>query len=528
MVDVRYETAFTLYPYQRSEDQDVDAPVRHPVVIVGGGPVGLAMALDLGQKDVPCVVLDDHDGVGVGSRAICFAKRTLEICDRLGAGDPMVDLGVVWNVGKVFREDRQIYDFNLLPEEGHKRPAFINLQQPYFEKFLVERIRVAQAEGAPIEIRGKNAVLSVESHADQVILEVGSPDGPYKIESNYLIACDGARSPVRGMLGHDFIGRTFEDYFLICDVKMEAEFPTERWFWFDPPFNPGQSVLLHKQPDDIWRIDFQLGWDIDREAVVQPEYYMPKVQAMLGEGVEFEPEWVSVYTFQCMSMDQYRYGPVFFAGDSAHQVSPFGARGCNGGMQDVDNLAWKLAAVYHREADARLLDTYNEERKHGADENILNSSRTTDFMTPKTAIAKLFRESVLDLVEHTNAMRPLVNSGRLSLPCVYDGSSLNGPDDNRMPVRTRVGSTLVDAPVNGGWLTDQVGNYFIVLAVNCEIQIEGLPVLRLDADPMVTERYLGDLLQAVYLIRPDQIIAARWEIASAADVISALQVAKGG
>ena len=149
-------------------------------------------------------------------------------------------------------------------------------------------------------------------------------------------------------------------------------------------------------------------------------------------------------------------------------------------------------------------------------------------MTPKTAIAKLFRESVLDLVEHTNAMRPLVNSGRLSLPCVYDGSSLNGPDDNRMPVRTRVGSTLVDAPVNGGWLMDQVGNYFIVLAVNCEIQIEGLQVLRLDADPMVTERYLGDLLQAVYLIRPDQIIAARWEIASAADVISALQVAKGG
>jgi 3-(3-hydroxy-phenyl)propionate hydroxylase len=197
-------------------------------------------------------------------------------------------------------------------------------------------------------------------------------------------------------------------------------------------------------------------------------------------------------------------------------------------MQDVDNLAWKLAAVYHGEADARLLDTYNEERKHGADENILNSSRTTDFMTPKTAIAKLFRESVLDLVEHTNAMRPLVNSGRLSLPCVYDGSSLNGPDDNRMPVRTRVGSTLVDAPVNGGWLMDQVGNYFIVLAVNCEIQIEGLQVLRLDADPMVTERYLGDLLQAVYLIRPDQIIAARWEIASAADVISALQVAKGG
>ena len=528
MVDVRYETAFTLYPYQRSADQDAAKPLRHPVVIVGGGPVGMGMALDLGQKGVPCVVLDDHDGVGVGSRAICFAKRTLEICDRLGAGDPMVDLGVVWNVGKVFRDERQIFDFNLQPEKGHKRPAFINLQQPYFEKFIVEQIRVAQGNGAPIELRGKNAVLNVESHADYVTLEVDSPDGPYTIEADYLIACDGARSPVRTLLGHDFTGRVFEDNFLICDVKMKAKFPTERWFWFDPPFNRGQSVLLHKQPDDIWRIDFQLGWDIDRKAVVQPEYYMPKVQAMLGPDVEFEPEWVSVYTFQCMSMDEYRHGPVFFAGDSAHQVSPFGARGCNGGMQDVDNLAWKLAAVYHGEANAKLLDSYQEERKHGADENILNSSRTTDFMTPKTEIAKLFRESVLDLVEHTDAMRPLVNSGRLSVPCVYDGSSLNGADDTRMPARTRVGSTVVDAPVGDGWLIDQMGGAFKLLAVNCDLTFNGLETVRVDADPLIAERYLGAAPQAVYLIRPDQIVAARWENPTTDDVKIALKTAMGG
>jgi 3-(3-hydroxy-phenyl)propionate hydroxylase len=361
-----------------------------------------------------------------------------------------------------------------------------------------------------------------------VTLEVDSPDGPYTIEADYLIACDGARSAVRTLLGHDFTGRVFEDNFLICDVKMKAQFPTERWFWFDPPFNRGQSVLLHKQPDDIWRIDFQLGWDIDRKAVVQPEYYMPKVQAMLGADVEFEPEWVSVYTFQCMSMDEYRHGPVFFAGDSAHQVSPFGARGCNGGMQDVDNLAWKLAAVYHGDADAKLLDTYHEERKHGADENILNSSRTTDFMTPKTEIAKLFRESVLDLVEHTDAMRPLVNSGRLSLPCVYDGSSLNGSDNTRMPVRTRVGSAVVDAPVGDGWLIDQMGDAFKVLAVNCDITINGLDTVRIDADPLISERYLGDAAQAVYLIRPDQIVAARWEKPTIDDVTAALKTAMGG
>ncbi|MEM9852801.1 MAG: FAD-dependent monooxygenase, partial [Pseudomonadota bacterium] len=390
-----------------------------------------------------------------------------------------------------------------------------NLQQPYFEKFLVERIRAAQEAGAPIEIRGRNRVESVQTHSNHVALTVDTPDGTYDMEAEWLIAADGARSPVRTMMGLDFTGRVFEDNFLICDVKMKADFPTERWFWFDPPFHPGQSVLLHKQPDDIWRIDFQLGWNIDRKAVVKPEFYGPKVQAMLGPDVEWEPEWVSVYTFQCMSMDRYRHGRVFFAGDSAHQVSPFGARGCNGGMQDVDNLAWKLALVIQGQAPETLLDSYQAERKHGAEENILNSSRTTDFMTPKSDIAKLFRESVLDLVEHTPAMRPLVNSGRLSAPCTYDGSPLNGPDGAGMPWRTRVGAPMQDAPIPDGWLMDQLGNAFHVLAIGCaasditwgDVTARAVHV---PADGYLAERYLGEADQGVYLVRPDQIVAARW------------------
>ena len=535
MVDVRYQTAFTLYPYARSPDQGAQTPARHPVIVVGGGPVGMAMALDLGLKGVPCLVLDDHEGVGLGSRAICFAKRTLEIADRLGAGGPMVEKGVVWNVGKVFRHERQIYDFNLLPEAGHKLPAFINLQQPYFEKFMVERIREAQAQGAPIIIRGKNRVISVDPQDDHVVLQVDTPDGEYTVEADWLIACDGARSPVRNMMGLEFKGRIFEDNFLICDVKMKADFPTERWFWFDPPFNPGQSVLLHKQPDDVWRIDFQLGWDIDRKAVVRPEYYMPKVQAMLGEDVEFEPEWVSVYTFKCCSMEEYRHGRVFFAGDSAHQVSPFGARGCNGGIQDIDNLGWKLALVIEGKADAALLDSYHIERKHGAEENILNSSRTTDFMTPKTAIAKLFRDSVLDLVEHASFARPLVNSGRLSVPCVYDGSPLNGPEDPDLPRRTRVGAALADAPMNDGWLIERTGDEFRILAINTKaeaVEVDGITArvvaLSTNNAPMIAERYLGDAASAVYLLRPDQIVAARWKAADTGQIAAAMKQAMGG
>ncbi len=451
-VGATYHLAFKLYPYAKVAAQDAP-PARHPVVIVGGGPIGLALALDLGRRGTPVLVLDDHEGVGQGSRAICFAKRTLEICDRLGAAGPMLDKGVVWNVGKVFHGDGKLFAFNLLPEDGHKFPAFINLQQPYFEKFLFDAIQTAQAEGAPIEIRGRNVVTGLEQAAEYMILDIDTPDGPYQVHADYVVACDGARSPVRTMMGLGFEGRVFEDNFLIADVKMTADFPTERWFWFEPPFkNAGASALLHKQPDDIWRIDFQLGWDIDREKELRPENIRARVDAMLGEGAAYDLEWTSIYTFQCRRMKKFRHGRVLFAGDSAHQVSPFGARGANSGIQDSDNLGWKLDLVVRGHAPDTLLDSYATEREHGADENILNSSRATDFLTPKTEISQIFRNAVLDLARDHAFARPLLNSGRLSVPCVYDGLPLNGPDQLDGPDRSRVGASCADAPLADGYL----------------------------------------------------------------------------
>ena len=276
-----------LYPYERSPDQDASTPVRHPVVVIGAGPIGLGAAIDLAQNDIPVVILDDNDKVSFGSRAVCYAKRPLEILDRLGCGHEMVEKGVEWNLGKVFFDDRQVYDFNLLPEEGHEFPAFINLQQYYFEEYMVNRLRELQSQGASIEIRGKNKVEAIGTHDDHVRLEVETPEGPYSLEAGWLIACDGANSATRRMLGLDFVGRIFEDNFLIADVIMEADFPTERWFWFDPPFNRGQSALLHKQPDNVWRIDFQLGWDIDKDEELKPENIDKRLKAMLGDDVEY-------------------------------------------------------------------------------------------------------------------------------------------------------------------------------------------------------------------------------------------------
>jgi len=527
-----------LYPYVRSPDQDAAAPVRRKIVIVGAGPVGLAAAIDLAQYGVEAIVLDDNDRVSWGSRAICFAKRPLEILDRLGCGQPMVDKGVAWNLGKVYFDERQVFEFNLQPENGHKRPAFINLQQYYFELYLVERARALEAEGAPIELRGKNKVTALRDEGETVLVTIETPEGSYQIRADFVIACDGANSPVRRMLGLDFLGRVFEDNFLIADIVMDpaVPFPVERRFWFDPPFNRGQSALLHKQPDNVWRVDLQLGWNIDREAETRPENVMPRLKAFLGD-VEFELEWVSIYTFQCRRMEKFRHGHILFAGDSAHQVSPFGARGANSGLQDTDNLIWKLKLVLDGKAPESLLDSYDVERVHGAEENILNSSRSTDFITPKSEISRIFRDAVLDLSETVPGIRPLVNSGRLSVPCTYDGSPLNGPDHPDLPARTRPGSPAADAPLGSGWLIDRLGGRFQVVTINCEaptaLDVDGIEIEHLSLDAQhpeggyLRERYLGDAASAVYLIRPDQHIAARWTHYDAYAVAAALRTSIG-
>ena len=350
---------------------------HHPVIIVGAGPVGLSLAIDLAQRGQAVVLLDDADRIGDGSRAICFSKRSLELWDRLGVAQRMVEKGIVWKVGKIFLKDEMIYRFDLLPEDGHKMPAFINLQQYYVEAYLVDRVQ----ELPLIDLRWRNKVVGLEQHNDHAIVEIGTPDGRYKLKSDFVIACDGARSALRGFVGAEFPGKSFNDQFLIADVKMTAAFPTERWFWFDPPFHSGQSALLHRQPDDVWRIDLQLGPDADPAVERLPENVRPRIERMLGHS-EFEFEWISIYKFQCRRLQRFIHGRVIFAGDSAHQVSPFGARGANSGLEDAENLAWKLALVLRGKAAVSLLDSYESERSAAADENIRASNSLDRFHCP--------------------------------------------------------------------------------------------------------------------------------------------------
>jgi 3-(3-hydroxy-phenyl)propionate hydroxylase len=531
--------SFSYPTYEYRRPPELDGTARHcQTVVVGAGPVGLTAAIDLAQRGVPVLVLDDDDTVSVGSRAICYSKRTLEILDRLGCGEPIASKGVSWKVGKVYQGSELAYQFDLLPEAGHHRPAFVNLQQYYFEACLVDR-----AQALPmLETRWRHKVTGVVPGDERVTLTVSTDDGDYTLTCDWLIVCDGARSPVRRMLGLDFEGQVFRDRFLIADIRMSSDFPAERRFWFDPPFHPNQSVLLHRQPDDVWRVDFQLGWDADPELEKQPERIVPRLRAMLGPDARFTLEWASVYTFQCRRMQKFRHGRLLFAGDAAHLVSPFGARGANSGVQDADNLVWKLSLVLRGLAPETLLDTYDSERVAAADENLRNSTRSTDFITPKSAVSRTFRDAVLSLARRHPFARTLVNSGRLSVPAVLASSPLNTPDTQPFAGAMVPGAVAADAPVAGPhpWLLEYLGGEFVVLAfgraiepaaakaladalVPCRVvQVggDGPGALR-DVEGLAVARYDGRD-GTCYLLRPDQHVCARWREFDLAHVRAAL------
>ncbi len=533
---------------------------RHPVVVVGGGPVGLTAAIDCALHGIPVLLLDEDDRVSTGSRAICWSKRSLEIFDRLGVAGRMVARGVTWKVGRLFHRDRLVYRFDLLPEDGHRMPAFINLQQYFVEEQLIERA----AELPAVEMRWKSRVVGLDPAADGVTLEVETPEGRYAVAADWVLACDGARSALRRMMGLAFAGKVFEDRFLIADVRMTADFPTERWFWFDPPFHPGRSALLHRQAGNVFRIDLQLGWGADPEEERKPGRVVPRLKAMLGDAARFELEWVSVYTFQCRRLERFRHGRVLFVGDSAHQVSPFGARGGNGGIQDADNLVWKLALVLRGAAPEGVLDSYDEERGRAADENIRASTRSTDFIAPKGPGAQLFRDAVLALAVDAPFARRLVNSGRLSLPCALGGGSLQTPDGTPWEDGAGPGAPCPDAPVRTpdglpGWLLNGLGHDFVLLvfadgpadlpdrtalaalrrhpaglralvvapdAAAFGAADRGALAVLADGEGLARRRY-GGRAGTVHLIRPDQHVAGRWPALDERAVWAALDRATG-
>lgn len=504
------------YPFVAPPELGGETGFVHDVVVVGAGPVGLTMALALAKQGIKALLLDDNNQVSVGSRAICFSKRSLEIFDKLGVAQTMLNKGVRWNVGRIFFRDKEIDRFDLLPNKNSKYPAFINLQQYYVEQFLIE----AALKEPNLEVRCLNKLLGIRQNIDYSELKIETPVGNYRLRTRYLIAADGSSSTIRNLLGLELKGEHFEERFLIADFVMEADFPAERWFWFDPPFAPGQSILLHKQPDNLWRLDFKLGKTVDNSIAQDHDFICQKIKSVVGDR-PFELDWTSIYSFSSKMLDRFVHNRILFVGDSAHVVSPFGARGANSGIEDADNLSWKLAKILNDEASEKILETYNAERTAAAQQNIACTGASNLFIAPPSKAALIYRNSILEKAQTDPLAKKQINCGRLSVPCVY-GKYPGSEEGHWSTQEVAPGRALIDCPweTEEVFLIEQMGYHFTLLTPNqtlsqnerLRLEQSGIQILNLDP---VTNAALIELYElspgSAYLITPDQYILGRWK-----------------
>jgi 3-(3-hydroxy-phenyl)propionate hydroxylase len=397
---------------------------RHPVVIIGAGPVGLCAALGLANHGVPSVLLEADASVCSGSRAICISRRSLEIIERLGALDGFLKTGLAWTGGRSFYRDAQVLSFTMPQDQNQKLPPMLNLAQYHIEQILLER---ARQRADLIDIRWQTRATGLRADAAGIRLNLATPLGDYALDADWLIGADGGRSFVREALGLELQGTQYEGRYVIVDIQLDSERPTERLAYFDPECNPGSTVLVHKQPHGVWRIDYQLRDGEDPVQAVRPEHVMPRIEsllAMMGERGAWAPIWITIYKANALTLERYRHGRVLFAGDAAHLLPIFGVRGANSGIDDADNLAWKLALRIKGLARDGLLDSYSTERVGAAHENLRHAMKSTEFMAPPSPGFELMRKAVLGLAVRHADVRALINP-RQTAAITYADSALN-------------------------------------------------------------------------------------------------------
>ena len=557
--------AFAPYPYVARRHEARLPPLhvrseaqRHSVVIVGGGIVGLATALALARNGVRSVVLEADDSVCTGSRAICFSRRSLEILARHEAVGPFLATGLPWVGGRSFYRDAEVLRFSMPHADNQRLPPMINLQQYYVEDFL---LAAAENTGL-VDVRWQSRVAGISVSPQSVRLSIETPCGAYELEADWLVGCDGARSVVRETAGLRLHGTSYEGRYVIVDVALKSPRPTERLAWFDPPSNPGSTILMHRQPDDVWRIDYQLLDHEDPDTSVLPQNVIPRVAShlrMIGERADWAPIWISLYRANALTLDTYRAGRLLLAGDAAHLVPIFGVRGANSGFEDADNLAWKLALVIRGAAGEALLDSYCRERVQAARENLRQGMKSTEFMSPPSFGFQLMRTAVLDLATGNPAVRSLIDP-RQTHPIRYGDSPLNRPDIEPWEGGPAPGSVATECPLmlydepnpREGHLTELLKPCFTAIcfadtALPPAYLMELASRLRAAAVPLricvVTTRapegpaavpvgwdrggamaaMYGARHGSVYLFRPDGYVLARWHAPSAASVHQALQ-----
>lgn len=514
---------------------------RHPVVIAGGGPTGLALALGIANHGVPVVVLEADDTVCSGSRAGAFTRRTLEILERLGIIDDVMASGHGWRTGITYWRDREVFRFDMPQDENQKYPPAISHLQNWIEHLMVEDA----ARRGNIDIRWQSRVAGIRPREDGATIDVECPAGNYALDADWVVACDGGRSSVRSLMGLSLEGTRYEGRYVIIDVRMEtADLPVGRRCWFDPPSKPGGTLLMYRKPNGMVRFDYQLRPEDDETLEMQPERVFAQVDAhlrMLGIERKWEPVWMTLYRASALTLERYRHGRVLFAGDAAHLVPIFGVRGMNSAIDDTHNLSWKLAYAVKGLAPAALLDTYSDERVYAARENHRFAMKGAEFMAPPSAPFRLMRDAVLSLAEAHPWVAQLANPRQHSaIPLVQSRLNAFPGRSAAFKAGPPPGWILPECPLRHAGrdthLTSLLGPHFTALwfgetstapdiRTSLPLQVVAVPP---SAD--VTGRLYplyGAVAGTLYLVRPDGHVLARWLAADADEAAAALEAVKG-
>jgi 3-(3-hydroxy-phenyl)propionate hydroxylase len=516
------------YPHFDAPVRGPEAEPERPVVIVGAGPVGMVAALTLAQHGQRSLLLDAKATFNDGSRAICVSRSSFHILDHLGVVAPFLDKALGWTTGRSFYRGKQILEFDMPDGENEKFRPMYNLQQQYIEAFLWQAVAASEL----IETRWQSEVTGIEQESGRATLTVRDPAGYYALPARWVIGADGARSAVRRLSGLRLRGENYEGRYVIADIRMAHDYPTIRRALFDPACRPGGTVLIHRQPDDIWRIDYQLHAGESAEEATREENVRASVQGVLrdiGHEGEWQLEWWSVYSANTLLLDDYRAGRVFFAGDSAHIVPIFGVRGLNNGIADGHNIGWKLAAVLDGSASERLLDSYTPERRGATLDVFANAEKSTRFMTPPGPGWQVMRDAALSLALTRPHIGALANPRQMT-PYTYADSPVTPPEADSFAGGPVPGAMFRDLALNDGFLSNRLGRDFTLLAFRSvpAAPPRGVTVVPLPAGGEAAALYGAEDGDA-YLIRPDLHVAARWRGAQTAQIEAAVEmILRGG
>jgi 3-(3-hydroxy-phenyl)propionate hydroxylase len=515
-------------------------PTITPVLIAGGGPVGLTLAALLASFGIRSVVIENDPSYCTGSRAICMSRRSQEILGWVGADKPLVDKGLSWVGGRSYYRDTEVLHFQMSNDPTQRFAPMVNIQQYFAEQYAHE---AAQKYGDLVDVRWNCTVKAVREVTNGNEVDVIDTDGKTQtIRADWLVACDGGRSTVREQLGLQLQGMQYDGKYVIVDIRQKTQRYVERLAWFDPPSNPGSTILMHRQPEDVWRIDYQIRDDEDPVEATKSENVLPRVQShlsMIGENEAWEPLWISIYNAKCLSLEKYRHNRVLFAGDAAHLVPIFGVRGLNSGLDDAGNLAWKLARVINGSSPDSLLDSYSTERVHAAHENMAYGAKSTEFMAPPNFAFKLMREATLKLALADEKVRSLINP-RQSTPIQYVGSALNVADtDNWSNDSTAPGMPMPEVLIDDGThpprhLSQQFGKSFVCIVLGAalepsrqaDLEQNGIKIYSCSGSKNAGYSLFGlpdSNEPALILVRPDGYVMGRWKGTDIAPLLAAMK-----